>query len=511
MNMASRYYNAATLIDGNLEKGRSEQPALWVDGRPVTYRELHRLTCAAGQAMRELGVQRENRVLMILDDRVEFAAAFFGALRIGAVPVPVNPQYRSSDYRFFIEDSHARIVITEASCLERLNGALEDAGESIAVVVAGSSEAADLETHYFEDLLRTCDSDLPAVRTHSEDMAFWLYSSGSTGEPKGVVHLHQDIPAICESYGRHVLRMTEDDIVFGRVLFHAYGLGNALVFPFDVGASSVLARGRASAQSILDSIRRLQPTVLCLVPTLYNAILGDAHATREDLSSIRLCISAAEPLSREIWRKWKERFGQTILDGIGSTEMLHIFCSNTLEACKPGSSGKPVPGYDLRIVDDDGAPVTRGTTGELLVKGRSASPFYWRQREKSRRTMLGEWTATGDCYRTDEEGFYWYEGRLDDMFKVGGEWVSPIEVENVLVEHPMIREAAVVGVQAGGVTRIKAVVVFEAAASLNPELVAALQQWCKARLHGYQYPHLIEATDELPKTASGKIQRYRLR
>jgi benzoate-CoA ligase family protein len=500
MIMSSRYYNAATLIDDNLDQGRGERTALWVDDLPITYRELHRLACAAGQAMRELGVQRENRILMILEDGVEFAAAFFGALRIGAVPVPVNPQYRSSDYRFFIEDSHARIVVTEASCLERLNEALEGSRESIPVVVAGSSGAAYPRTHDFQKLLRTCDSDLPAVRTHSEDMAFWLYSSGSTGEPKGVVHLHQDIPAICESYGRHVLRLTEEDIVFGRVLFHAYGLGNALIFPFAVGASSVLHRGRASAQSILDSIRRLQPTVLCLVPTLYNAILSDPQATGDDLSSLRLCISAAEPLSPEIWCKWKERFGQTILDGIGSTEMLHIFCSNTPEACKPGSSGKPVPGYELRIVD-----------GELLVKGRSASPFYWRQREKSRRTMLGEWTATGDCYRTDEDGFYWYEGRLDDMFKIGGEWVSPIEVENVLVEHPMIREAAVVGVQVGGVTRIKAIVVFEAAASVNPELVAELQQWCKTRLHRYQYPHLIEATDELPKTTSGKIQRYRLR
>jgi acyl-coenzyme A synthetase/AMP-(fatty) acid ligase len=269
-----------------------------------------------------------------------------------------------------------------------------------------------------------------------------------------------------------LLRLTEDDIVFGRVLFHLTGSATPSL---SVCCRSLIGarESRASPQIILDSIHRLRSTVLCLVPTLYHAILGDPHATREDLSSIRLCISAAEPLSPEIWRKWKERFGQTILDGIGSTEMLHIFCSNTLEACKPGSSGKPVPGYELRIVD-----------GELLVKGRSASPFYWRQLEKSRRTMLGEWTATGDCYRTDE-GFYWYEGRLDDMFK----WWRVGITDRVECSDgaSMIREAAVVGVQVGGVTRIKAVVVFEATASLNPELVAELQQWCKARLHRYRY------------------------
>lgn len=347
-------------------------------------------------------------------------------------------------------------------------------------------------------------------------MAFWLYSSGSTGKPKGVVHLHQDIPATCDAYARNVLQLTEDDIVFGRVLFHAYGLGNSLTFPFSAGASSVLVPGRPTAQRILDAIERYRPTVLCLVPTLYNAILNDfgsgaASSKPPDVSSLRLCISAAEPLPPETWRRWKETFGLTILDGIGSTEMLHIFCSNTHEACRPGSSGKPVPGYELRLLNDNGMPVVDGATGNLFVKGESAAPFYWHQREKSRLTTQGEWTATGDRYRVDADGFYWYEGRTDDMLKVGGEWVSPIEIENVLMEHPAVAEAAAVGITVEGVMRIRAVVILAPEHEPAPELARELQEWCKTRLQRYCYPHVIDFVDELPKTATGKIQRFKLR
>jgi len=338
-----------------------------------------------------------------------------------------------------------------------------------------------------------------------------LYSSGSTGSPKGVVHRHKDIPATCNTYARHILRLTERDIVFGRVLFHAYGLGNSLTFPFSVGASSILVTGRPSPGATLDLIKQFRPTVLCLVPTIYNAILNEKTTERTDLSSLRLCISAAEPLAPDIWRRWKEKFGLIILDGIGSTEMLHIFCSNTLEAHQPGSSGRPVPGYELRILDDDERPVAPGDTGNLFVKGDSAAPFYWHQDEKSRHTMRGEWTATGDRYRVDEEGFYWYEGRADDMLKVGGEWVSPIEIENTLMEHPAVREAAAVGVPVDGVTRIRAVVILAAHAAPEPELASLLQKWCQHRLQRYQYPHIIDFVEELPKTATGKIQRFKLR
>jgi benzoate-CoA ligase family protein len=506
--MIPEKYNAATLIDANLEAGRGGKTAIHFGAERITYDDLHDRVCAMGRALRALGVARENRVLLLLGDTPAFPAAFFGAMRAGAVPVPINPLYKASDYRFFLEDSYARVVITETAHLDKLSQALDGYDEEVIVI---ASDGAAPNAHSMAELLAAHDGPLPAADVHRDDMAFWLYSSGSTGRPKGVVHLHQDMPVICDTYARHVLRLTEDDVVFGRVLFHAYGLGAALAFPFSRGASTVLAPGRPTPAGILDVVERYRPTAMFLVPTLYNAILGDEGAAARDLSSLRLCVSAAEPLAPETWRRWKDTFGQTILDGIGSTELLHIFCSNTQEEHRPGSSGKPVPGYELRILDDDGRPVAVGEAGNLFVKGASAAPFYWRHRERSRRTMQGEWTATGDRYRMDEDGFYWYEGRADDMLKVGGEWVSPIEIENALMEHPAVREAAVVGVPIEGVMRIRAVIITDPHQTPDTSLKAELQEWCKTRLQRFQYPHIIDFVDQLPKTASGKIQRFRLR
>jgi len=499
--MPPERYNAAALIDANLAAGRGAKTAICFGDERITYDDLHRRVCRMGRALHAIGVAREHRVMLILDDTPAFPVAFFGAMRIGAVPVPVNPLSKAADYRFFLEDSRARVVVTEAAHLDKLAQALEGYQEPIKTISAGS----------LSDVLAPHAGELSPADTHRDDMAFWLYSSGSTGKPKGVVHLHASIPAICESYARHVLQLTEGDIVFGRVLFHAYGLGNALTFPYSVGASSILMPGRPTPRALLSVIERDRPTVLCLVPTLYQSILNEPAAAASDLSSLRLCISAAEPLAPETWRRWYDMFGLKILDGIGSTEMLHIFCSNTAAACRPGSSGKPVPGYELRILDDDGRAVAVGETGNLLVKGASAAPFYWHQREKSRRTMQGEWMATGDRYRVDEEGFFWYEGRADDLLKVGGEWVSPIEMENALLEHAAVNEAAVVGVVIGGVMRVRAVIVPAAPPCATPALKQELQAWCQARLQRFQYPHIIDFAAELPKTASGKIQRYKLR
>jgi benzoate-CoA ligase len=507
MSLPERY-NACALIDANLEAGRGEKTAIHFNEERITYGELHRRICAMGRALRAFGLARENRVLLILGDTPAFPVAFFGAMRIGAVPVPVNPLYKPSDYLFFVEDSDAVAVVVDGSCLEKLSQALEGFDRTVSVIAANGPAP---NAHSLEELLAAHDGELSPSNTHRDDMAFWLYSSGSTGKPKGVVHLHRDIPATCDTYARHVLQLTPEDVVFGRVLFHAYGLGNALTFPFSAGASSVLVPGRPSPRDIIDAVEKHRPTALCLVPTLYNAILNDATARSGDLSSVRLCISAAEPLAPDTWRRWKERFGLGILDGIGSTEMLHIFCSNTSDECRPGSSGKPVPGYELRILDDGGRPPASGETGNLFVKGASAAPFYWHQREKSLRTMQGEWMATGDRYRVDEEGFYWYEGRADDMLKVGGEWVSPIEIENVLMEHPAVNEAAVVGVPIEGVMRIRAVIVLAPQQSPAPALKSELQEWCKARLQRFQHPHIIDFSDELPKTATGKVQRFKLR
>jgi len=501
-------YNVSVLLDANLDAGRGDRVAIYCGEQRVTYRDLFDRACAMGRALRALGVDREQRVLLVLDDTPAFPIAFLGAIRIGAVPIPVNPLYRAADYRYFLEDSRARVVVTESAYLDKLTQALDGAPEPVALIVTGGGAPA---VYALDELLAAHRGDVPPADTHRDDVAFWLYSSGSTGRPKGVVHLHHDIPYTCATYARHVLGMSEDDVVFARVLFHAYGLGNALSFPYAVGAATVLYPGRPTPQGILENVQRTRPTVFCGVPTLYNAILNDPTSARCDLSSIRLCVSAAEPLPPETWRRWKEAFGLTILDGIGSTEMLHIFCSNTPEALRPGSSGKPVPGYDLEVVCEGGGPVAPGEVGDLRVKGDSAAPFYWHQHAKSKQTMRGEWVVTGDRYRVDADGFYWYEGRSDDMIKVSGEWVSPIEMENVLLEHPAVREVAVVGTPVAGIMRITAAVVLASDHSPSPALVSDLQAWCKTRLQRYQYPHRVDFVADLHKTVTGKIQRFKLR
>jgi benzoate-CoA ligase family protein len=401
MDVCPERYNVSTLLDANLEAGRGDKVAIYCGDQRVSYGELFGRVCAMGRALRSLGVQREQRVLLFLDDTSTFPVAFFGALRIGAVPVPVNPLFKVDDYRFFLEDTGAGVAVTEQSHLDRLNEALAGNPEGVKVIVAGESRAGTLG---LDDLLAEHRGDLAPANTHCDDIAFWLYSSGSTGRPKGVVHLHRDVPYTVATYAQQVLGIREDDIMFSRVLYHAYGLGNCLMFTFSAGASVVLLPVRPSPQSILEAVQRFRPTLFGMVPTLYNAILHDPASAQYDLSSIRLCISAAEPLPPDTYRRWLERYGLGILDGIGSTEMLHIFCSNAPNAVMPGSTGRPVPGYELRLEDPDGNPVPDGEPGNLFVKGNSAAPFYWRQREKSRRTFRGEWVATGDRYRRDADG-----------------------------------------------------------------------------------------------------------
>jgi benzoate-CoA ligase len=343
-------------------------------------------------------------------------------------------------------------------------------------------------------------------------MAFWLYSSGSTGKPKAVVHLQHDIPYTCITYGQQVLGITESDVTFSTTgLFHAYGFGNNLTLPYWVGASTVLHAGRSTPATTLDTIEKRRPTLFFSAPTLYNAILNFEGSKGRDLSSIRHCVAAAEALPAEVWRRWKDAFGLTILDGVGSTEMLHIYCSNRLDDVRPGSSGKPVPGYELKILDEEGHRLPAGEAGDLYVKGDSALALYWAQHEKTKHSIHGEWFFTGDRYRMDEDGFYWHEGRSDDMIKVSGLWVSPIEIESVLMEHAAVAESAVVGIEIEGFMKIKAFVITKGDVTPDDGLVAALQEHCKTRLQRFQFPHLIEFVPELPKTVTGKIQRYKLR
>jgi benzoate-CoA ligase family protein len=502
-------YNASLLLDANLAAGRADKTAIICGEQRISYAALFERVCRLGNALRALGVAREQRVLLCLDDTPAFPVAFFGAIRMGAAPVPFNPLFKPGDYRYFLEDSGARAIVIEPAHLPKLTEARNGYPEPVAVIVTGNHAPAG--AFALEALLAAQSSELQPAPTHRDDIAFWLYSSGSTGRPKGVVHLQRDIPYTCETYARNVVGFNEDDVVFGRVCYHAYGLGNCLTFPFSVGATTILYPERPTPRGLLETMQRLRPTLLALVPTLYNAILNDPAAAGHDLASIRLCLSAAEPLPPETWRRWQERFGLTILDGIGSTELLHIFCSNAPDALRPGSSGKPVPGYDLALRDENGAPVPTGEVGDLYVRGGSCAPFYWRKREKSMQTFRGEWAVTGDRYRRDADGFYWYEGRSDDMIKIGGEWVSPIAIENALLEHAVVGEAAVVGVPVEGVLRIKAVITLVDGAAASPELVGELQEWCKGRLQRYQYPHLVEFAADLPKTMTGKIQRFKLR
>jgi benzoate-CoA ligase len=443
-------------------------------------------------------VRREERVLIAGYDSPGWVAAFIGAIRLGAIPVPVNPLLqRSEDYDHYIEDSLARVVVVDGNTEEKLKPA----------VARAATPPRMLRSDHIAP-----GPESSAAHTRKDDMAFWLYSSGSTGKPKAVVHLQHDIPYTCVTYAEQVLGITERDITFSTTgLFHAYGFGNNLTFPYWVGASTVLHAGRNTPATVLDTIEKRRPTLFFSAPTLYNAILNFEGAKSRDLSSIRHCVAAAEALPAEVWRRWKDAFGLTILDGVGSTEMLHIYCSNRLDDVRPGSSGKPVPGYELKILDEHGSPVQAGEAGDLYVKGDSALALYWAQHEKTKRSVIGEWFVSGDRYRVDEDGFYWYEGRSDDMIKVGGLWVSPIEIESALMEHPAVAECAVVGISMDGFTKIKAFVITRGEAATGDVLVAELQEHCKSRLQRFQFPHMIEFVPDLPKTVTGKIQRYKLR
>ena len=504
------WYNASVIVDQNLEAGRAGKVAVYCGEEEVTYGELAGRIARFGHALKtELGVGQEDRVLLVLNDTPSFPVAFFAAMRIGAVPIPVNTLLGADDYRFFVENSRARVVVAEEMYSGHISEATRDLDEPVLTVYANGRVDGALA---FDDLLEGGEDELSPTATHRDDPAFWLYSSGSTGRPKGAVHLHHDINYTCETYARHVLEVTESDRCFSASkLFHAYGLGNGISFPYWAGASTVLYPGKPTPGVILETAQRYEPTLFFSVPTLYNAMVNYPDAGDYDLSSIRLCASAAEALPARVWRRWKETFGSIILDGIGSTEMLHIFVSNTPEALKPGSSGKPVPGYEAKILDEQDRPVEPGGAGYLSVRGDSAAAYYWRNHEKTRATMQGEWLFAGDWYRVDEDGFYWYEGRSDDMIKVGGLWVSPVEVEDALGNHEAVIEAAAVGVPVDDLTRVKAFVVLRDGYEGTEELTEGLQNWCKENLKRYQYPHIVEFIEELPKTVTGKIQRFKLR
>ena len=497
-------YNASRIVDRHVESGRADKTAFIAADATLTYDQLRKQVNRAGGLLTELGIGREHRVLLVLDDTTAFPALFLGAMRIGAVPVPVSHLDKAGNFRHYVEDSYATVVLTDAPTLPRLREALD--GEPLRYVVRGVDEDGVVE---LDSALAAQEDELDPASMHRDDMAFWLYSSGSTGKPKGVVHLQHDIEFTCDTYARQVLGLREDDVTFSTTkLFHAYGLGNGLSFPLWFGATSVLKAGRPTPETLLATLRERRPTVYFSVPTLYGLVVRDPDADGA-FDSVRMCVSAAEALPPQTAQRWKERFGLEIIDGIGSTEMLHIYCSNAPDRVEPGTTGRPVPGYELRLVDESGRELEGAAEGGLEVRGDSCAAFYWHQHEKTKSCMRGEWFSTGDRYARREDGAYVYVGRMDDMLKVGGLWVSPIDMEHVLLQHPRVTGVGVVGLTLEDATRVAAF--LEVEGDGDDALAGELRAWCKERMRRYEYPHVVEFVDELPRTLTGKVQRFRLR
>ncbi len=508
----STIYNAATdMIDRHLAEGRAAKAAFIDATGTLTYGGLAENCNRMANMLGAFGIGREARIALLLHDTRDFPVAFWGAIKAGVVPVALNTLLTTEQYAYILADSRAKAVLVSAPLLPVIEPILGQLPFLTHVFVAGGAAppfALDLAAE-----LGAQQAAFTAADTSPDETAFWLYSSGSTGMPKGVRHVHTSLMATARLYGQAVLGIREDDVGFSAAkLFFAYGLGNGMSFPLAAGATTILLAERPTPEIVFRTLQQHQPTIFYGVPTLYAAMLAHPDAGPElSLPRLRVCVSAGEALPAEVGEAWKRRFAVDILDGVGSTEMLHIYVSNRIGDIKYGSTGKPVEGYRVRLVDDDGGDVAPGEVGEMLVAGPSAAEGYWNQREKSRRTFEGEWLRTGDKYVCDADGCYTYQGRTDDMFKVSGIWVSPFEVESALVAHPAVLEAAVVPKEDGdGLLKPRAVVVLKPGAS-QEGLVPALQDHVKAKAGPWKYPRWIEFTDTLPKTATGKIQRFKLR
>jgi len=519
-------FNAAEyFVDRHIAEGRGEKVAIECGDDLVSYRQLFELVNRVGNGLRRLGVRPEERVFLFLQDTPAFAACFFGAIKIGAVPVPVNTLLKPADCEYLLNNSRARVAIVSHSVLSSMFASTSSnlaAVEAIprirlryletVVVVGGGPNDGTLS---FESFTSQSSPVLEAEATSRDDAAFWLYSSGSTGQPKACVHLQHDMVVSVERYAKAILNISENDRVFSVAkLFFAYGLGNALYFPLAVGATSILLPGPPKPQAVFEVIERHRPTLLFSVPSNYVKLL--AHPAPEDrefnLSMIRHAISAGEALPAAVFHRFKRRFGVEILDAIGSTEALHMMISNVPGAVRPGSSGKIIPGFEAKILDDSDRPVALGAIGNLLVKADSTCAGYWNQHEKTKNTIEGHWIRTGDKYYQDADGYFWYAGRSDDMVKVSGVWVSPIEIERVLSEHPAVQEAAVVFCNdADELPKPVACIVTRDGAAGTPELGRELQEFVASQLPIFKRPRWVAFLPELPKTATGKLQRFKLR
>ncbi|MFK7997072.1 MAG: benzoate-CoA ligase family protein [Granulosicoccus sp.] len=505
--------NAANwFVDRHVNEGRAEKTAFreaWPEGRELSFESLANQSGKVASALTRAGIRREERAAMFVLDQIEFPCIFWGSLKSGVLPVALNTLLSTDVYKAILEDSRASIAFVSVELLEVVLPAARDSSQLRHIVVIGGD--APEGTTSWADFMKGVEAQ-QAIVCAGDEIAFWLYSSGSTGTPKGVRHVHDALRVTCDTYGTQVLGIQESDTVFSAAkLFFAYGLGNGMSFPLSVGATALLYKARPTPDSVSTILEQYKPTIFCGVPTLYAALIHswEVQGTSPQ-APLRLCISAGEALPAEIGRKWKGIWDIDIMDGVGSTEMLHIFLSNRPDDIEYGTSGIAVPGYEVRLVDENGADVDEGAIGELLVRGDSAAADYWNQRTKSRATFEGEWTRTGDKYEMGKGARLIYCGRTDDMFKVSGIWVSPFEIEQALMTHADVLEAAVVARRdADDLEKPQAFVVLKEGG--DTEGLDELKDFVKERIGKWKYPRWINVVDELPKTATGKIQRFRLR
>ncbi len=506
LTFADRFNVAVPFIDRHLDEGRGDKIAIRDDVGDTSYAELAEAVNRAGNALTNLGLVHGDRVILAIKDCPAFFFAFWGAIKAGFVPVPVNTLLRAGDHQFIIEDSGAACVIWSPEFAETMQPAIAEAGPAHDFPTEGSDESLGAR-------MAAAAPALEAAPASAGDDCFWLYTSGSTGTPKGAVHAHRDMVVTSQFYGVETLGVTADDIHFSAAkLFFAYGLGNAMTLPLWTGGQAVLFAGRPTPDIMADHIARYRPTLYYAVPTLFAAQLHALEAGEADFASLRAGVSAGEPLPATLFERWRERTGLTILDGIGTTEILHIFIGNRPGDAKAGVSGKLVPGYEARIVDDEDQPVATGEIGHLLIKGGSVTSRYWNQPERTAAAITNGWIRTGDSYSLDEDGYFTCQGRSDDMLKVGGIWVSPVEIEARLVAHDAVLEAAVIGrPDDEELIKPEAFIILKDPGDASDALAEDLKAFCQAELARYKYPRWVHFVDELPKTATGKIQRFKLR
>lgn len=512
LNLPRRFNAAQYFVDRNVEEGRGEQTAILFEDQVYTYKQFSENVDRTANVLTALGVGVENRVMLLLRDTPEMLFSFYGAMKSGAVPIPSNILMKAPDFLYMLNDSRAVVLIVDAAFLPEVEKILDQARFLKKIVVCGDTDHDYLS---FGKLLEKAHPAFKAAETTPDDAAFWLYSGRNPEKLMGAVHHHSHMVYCSEAYAKGILNMTSADRAMGSFLFFAYGLGNGAYFPFAVGATTVLISHPPKPELFYQDLVKYQPTLFFTVPTLLGSLAEYKNTCRQagkdlpSVTSLRACISSAEILSPEIYNRFKEAFGVEVLDGTGSTEICHIFLSNRFGEIKPGSTGKLVPGYQARLLDDDGQPVEPGQVGHLMISGGSIASAYWNQRKETKLNMQGQWFVTGDRYLVDEDGYYFFRGRSDDMLRVGGKWLAPQEVENTLNEHPAVEESAVVGYQdAEDLIKPYAFVVLKSGCSSSRELEEEIKQFVRDRIATYKFPRWIEFTDHIPKTTGGKIQRF---